>query len=55
MTAQDPEKMAVELMSFRHTEEDPPTGVEVNGVPIVVTEDSTMSGLAEQIRNAQGG
>lgn len=53
MTAQDPEQMAAEIMRFRHTDEEPPTDVVVNGVPIVVTEDSTVRGLAAQITNAQ--
>lgn len=51
--AETPEEIAARLMSFRHTEADPPTDVVVNGEPIVVTEDSTMFELAQQIRKAQ--
>ena len=54
-TQEDPEQIAVRLMAFRHTDEDPPKDVVINDVPITVTEDSTMSGLAEAIRRAQEG
>jgi hypothetical protein len=49
----DAEKRAAEIMSFRHTDNDPPTNIVVNGVPIVVDEDSTISGIAKQIIDAR--